>query len=128
MSNGWGQLTWSEGLWGQQGDQIIELSGLNATTALGGFTQTNIVEVSGLSSALSLGSITSFTDVSITQTGLSSTLGFGSITFSNTSIESPSGLSQTLSIGTGFSTFADVELTLTGFDITSSLGLSLIHI
>ena len=47
MSNGWGQLTWSEGLWGQQGDQIIELSGLNATTALGGFTQTNIVEVSG---------------------------------------------------------------------------------
>ena len=31
MSNGWGQLTWGEGLWGQQGDQIVALSGLNLT-------------------------------------------------------------------------------------------------
>ena len=64
MSNGWGQLTWGEGLWGQQGDQIVALSGLNLTLSLGGFAQSNIVEVSGLSSSLSLGSITSFTDVS----------------------------------------------------------------
>ena len=42
MSNGWGQLTWGEGLWGQQGDQIVALSGLNLTLSLGGFTQTNI--------------------------------------------------------------------------------------
>ena len=45
MSNGWGQLTWGEGLWGQQGDQIVALSGLNLTLSLGGFAQTNIVEV-----------------------------------------------------------------------------------
>ena len=54
MSNAWGQLTWGEGLWGQQGNQIISLSGFALTTNLGGFTQTTVGEATGIALTSSL--------------------------------------------------------------------------
>ena len=121
MSNGWGQLTWGEGLWGQQGDQIVSLSGFSLTLSLGGFTQTTVGEATGIALTSSLGTAVGFTDFVAQPSGLSSTLGFGSITFLNDSIESPSGVALTTAMGS-VTTFADVEMAITGFDLAASLG------
>ena len=45
----------------------------------------------------------------------------GSINFFNDSIESPSGVALTTAINS-VTTFADVEMAVTGFDLTTSLG------
>ena len=121
MSNGWGQLTWSEGGWGQQGDQIVSLTGFALTTNLGGFTQTTVGEATGIALTSSLGTAVGFTDFVAQPSGLSSTLGFGSINFFNDSVESPSGVALTTAMGS-VTTFADVEMAITGFDMTASLG------
>jgi len=121
MSNGWGQLTWSEGLWGQQGDQIVSLTGFSLTLSLGGFTQTTVGEATGIALTSSLGTAVGFTDFVAQPSGLSSTMTLGSINFFNDSIESPSGVAITSALGS-VTTFADVEMAITGFDITASLG------
>ena len=121
MSNGWGQLTWGEGLWGLQGDQIVSLTGFAHTTNLGGFTQTTVGEATGIALTSSLGTAVGFTDFVAQPSGLSSTLGFGSINFFNDSVESPSGVALTTAMGS-VTTFADVEMAITGFDLTASLG------
>ena len=121
MSNAWGQLTWGEGLWGQQGNQIISLSGFALTTNLGGFTQTTVGEATGIAVTSSLGTAVGFTDFVAEPSGLSSTMTLGSINFFNDSIESPSGVALTTAMGS-VTTFANVEMAITGFDITASLG------
>ena len=121
MSNGWGQLTRGEGLWGQQGDQIISLSSLALTTNLGGFTQTTVGEATGIALTASLGTAVGFTDFVAQPSGLSSTITLGLINFFNDSIESPSGVALTTAINS-VTTFANVEMAVTGFDLTTSLG------
>ena len=121
MSNGWGQLTWGEGLWGQQGNQIVSLSGLSLALSLGGFTQTTVGEATGIALTTSMGTAVGFTNFVAQPSGLSTTLGFGSITFYNDSVESPSGVALTSAMGS-VTTFANVEMAITGFDITASLG------
>ena len=121
MSNAWGQLTWGEGLWGQQGNQIVSLSGLSLALSLGGFTQTTVGEATGIALTTSMGTAVGFTDFVAQPSGLSTTLGFGSITFYNDSVESPSGVALTSAMGS-VTTFANVEMAITGFDITASLG------
>ena len=121
MSNAWGQLTWGEGLWGQQGNQIVSLSGFSLTLSLGGFTQTTVGEATGVALTTSMGTAVGFTDFVAQPSGLSTTLGFGSITFINDSIESPSGVALASAMGS-VTTFADVEMAITGFDLTASLG------
>jgi hypothetical protein len=121
MSNAWGQLTWGEGLWGQQGNQIVSLSGLSLTLSLGGFTQTTVGEATGIALTTSMGTAVGFTDFVAQPSGLSTTLGFGSITFINDSIESPSGVALASAMGS-VTTFANVEMAITGFDLTASLG------
>ena len=108
-------------VWGQQGDQIVSLSGFALTLNLGGFTQTTVAEATGIALTSSLGTAVGFTDFVAQPSGLSTTLGFGSITFYNDSIESPSGVALTSALGS-VTTFADVEMAITGFDLTASLG------
>ena len=34
-SNGWGQLTWNLGAWGNQSDADVQVTGLSATSSIG---------------------------------------------------------------------------------------------
>ena len=78
--NGWGRGTWGQLTWGQ--DAVpVEISGLSATSALGGVGVNGkaVASVAGLTATLGSVSVTINADANATPTGLSSTSALGTI-------------------------------------------------
>tara|TARA_R100000742_G_C4275960_1_gene96736 strand:+ start:537 stop:989 length:453 start_codon:yes stop_codon:yes gene_type:complete len=125
VSDGWGQLTWGQGLWGEQNDALIPVSGLATASSLGAVDAVSVIHVIGSIApsaiASSQGSITTTGTAVITQTGLSGALSLGPWGFSNDTYETVSGLPLASSLGS-VTSYVDVNIAQTGFSLTSSLG------
>jgi hypothetical protein len=138
---GWGRNGWGEEPYGDSFNKLIQLSGLSATSSVGGLTLdlTSVISPTGVSATSSVGSLGFVIDSTPVITGVSATSSVGSL--SPADVEGLTGVSATSSVGslspadavglTGLSTTSSVGeievvekliLTPTGQSVTSSVG------
>ena len=120
-SNTWSALTWSQGAWNNQGDQIANITGNLLTATIGG-PAFDWGESSWNSSELSWGGFSNV-KVAIGQqvyvTGIVLTVNLNSVTEVITVDAFPSGIELTTSTG---SVDIDPDATITGIQLTSAVG------
>ena len=120
-SNTWSALTWSQGSWNNQGDQIANITGNALTTTIGG-PAFDWGESSWNSSELSWSGISQPT-IAIGQqvdvTGIVLTVNLNSVTEVITVDAFPTGIELTTSTG---EVDIDPDATITGIQLTSAVG------
>ena len=120
-SNTWSALTWSQGSWNNQGDQIANITGNALTTTIGG-PAFDWGESSWNSSELSWSGFSQPT-IAIGQqvdvTGIVLTVNLNSVTEVITVDTFPTGIELTTTLGTAD---ADPDASVTGIELTSATG------
>jgi hypothetical protein len=143
-STTWGALTWGEGLWSQQGNMGVSVSGISLTSAIGSetFSANADVTVSGISLSSSIGTALGFSLHTQAVTGQSASASVSSVVAGTGDIVGLSSAGQLTStigsvtataiieIGWGGDTWGEnqwgdlsgSEPTITGQQLTSTLG------
>jgi hypothetical protein len=122
INTGWGRKEWGQGLWNNDGDQLIVPTGFGMNVVQGnpsiqteintgwgrstwgaldwgGFSDSIIVGVSGNPITVSLNSVTATPNTIVTPTGVSTTVNLGTLDVSGTADITPTGNSLTVATG-----------------------------
>jgi len=117
--NGWGRGTWGQLGWGE-GAIPVEISGVSATSALGGVGVNGkaVATVAGVTATLGSVSVTINADANATPTGLSSTSAIGTLA----SVTGKANITPASQVGTSalgtVTPEADAKVSLTGASAT----------
>jgi len=125
-SNTWSALSWSAGVWNNQGDQSVNITGNLLTTSIGG-PAFGWSQSSWNSSELSWGGFSNVTIAlgqQVDVTGIGLTVNLNSVTEVITVDAFPSGIELTTSLGT---VDADPDASVTGIQLTSAVGTVLAY-